>query len=61
MESGGTRAEGLGAAIPVLCANGDARRFPARVTFVRDAHGRAIGAAAAIVGATADHSPFFEL
>jgi PAS domain S-box-containing protein len=61
MESGVARAEGLGAAIPVLCADGDTRRFPARFTLVRDAHDRAVGAAAAIVEPTADDPPFFEL
>jgi len=61
MESGVARAEGMGAAIPLLCADGGIRRFPARFTLVRDAHGRAVGAAAAIVEPTADDPPFFEL
>ncbi|MCU4185961.1 PAS domain S-box protein [Acidiferrimicrobium sp. IK] len=61
MQSGVARAEGMGAAIPVMCADGDTRRFPARFTLVRDARGRAVGAAAAIVEPAADDPPLFDL
>jgi PAS domain S-box-containing protein len=61
MESGVARAEGMGAAIPVLCADRETRRFPARFTLVHDAHGRAVGAAAALVEPSGDDPPLFEL
>lgn len=61
METGTARAEGAGASIPVLCADGEVRRFPARFTLVRDASGRAVGAAAAIREPSADDPALFEL
>ena len=61
MASGTARAEGMAAAIPVLCADGEVRRFPGRFTLIRDAHGRPVGAAAAIVEPAADDPPFFPL
>jgi PAS domain S-box-containing protein len=61
MESGTARVEGAGASIPVLCGDGSIRRFPARFTLVRDARGRAVGAAAAVSESRPDDPPFYEL
>ena len=61
METGTARAEGAGASIPVLCADGEVRRFPARFTLVRDARGRPVGAAAALSEPRTDDPALFEL
>ena len=46
MESGACRLDHAAAHLPVLCADGGIRMFPARFTFLTDAHGRAAGAVA---------------
>ena len=61
MKTGAARAEGAGANIPVLCANGSVRRWPARFTLIRDARGRPSGAAAVMVEPLEDDPPFFDL
>lgn len=61
MESGAARAEGASANIPVLCADGSVRRWPGRFTLIRDARGRAVGAAAVILEPRVDDPPFFDL
>lgn len=61
METGTAPAEGAGANIPVLCADGTIRRWPGRFTLIRDARGRAAGAAAVIVEPRPDDPPFFDL
>lgn len=61
METGTARAEGAAANIPVLCADGTVRRWPARFTIIRDARGRPAGAAAVIVEPLPDDPAFFDL
>jgi PAS domain S-box-containing protein len=61
MQTGTARAEGAAANIPVLCADGTIRRWPARFTLIRDARGRPAGAAAVMVEPLPDDPAFFEL
>lgn len=61
MTSGTARLEGMAASIPVLCADGQVRHWPARFTLVRDPRGRPVGAVAALVEPEAHDSPWFEL
>ena len=46
MTHGKSRLDGAAANIPVLCQDGQVRRFPARFVFLRDALGQATGAMA---------------
>ncbi len=49
MESGVARSEGAAATLPMVCADGEIRRFAARFTLLRDPDGRAVGAAAVVM------------
>jgi PAS domain S-box-containing protein len=49
MDSGRARFEGASANLPVLCADGMTRRWPARFSLIRDARGRPAGVAAVLV------------
>lgn len=60
MATGTAQFEGVAANIPVLCADGEVRRWPARFTLLRDARGRAQGAAAVLVPAEPGEQ-FFDL
>lgn len=44
--------------LPVVCADGTVAAFPARFTFLVDAHGRAAGAAGIYAPRTGDEQPF---
>jgi PAS domain S-box-containing protein len=61
MASGTAKFEGGSANIPVLCADGIVRRWPGRFTLIRDARGRAVGAAAALITAADGDPPLFDL
>jgi PAS domain S-box-containing protein len=61
MARGSARADGAAASIPVVCADGAVRRFPGRFTLLRDARGRAAGAAATFLAPAPDDPPLFEL
>ena len=57
MAGGPTRLEGRGAHLPVRCADGEVRTFPARFTVLRDAEGAQVGATAAY-GPSTGAAPF---
>jgi PAS domain S-box-containing protein len=59
--SGISRSEGGSANIPVLHADGQVRRWPARFGLIRDARGRPAGAAAVFVRPTSGDPPFFDV
>jgi PAS domain S-box-containing protein len=61
MATGKARSEGAAANIPVLCADGAVRRWPARFTLIRDARGQSAGAAAVLVMPADDDPPLFNL
>jgi PAS domain S-box-containing protein len=61
MASGKARSEGAAANIPVLCADGAVRRWPARFTLIRDARGQPAGAAAVLIVPAEDDPPLFDL
>jgi PAS domain S-box-containing protein len=61
MASGNANSEGRSANIPVLCADGTVRRWPGRFTLIRDARGRAVGAAAVLVTPAAGDPRLFDL
>jgi PAS domain S-box-containing protein len=61
MASGSARFEGASASVPVLCADGAVRRWPARFTLIRDARGTPAGAAAVLVTPAEGDLPLFDL
>jgi PAS domain S-box-containing protein len=61
MASGNAKFEGGSANIPVLCADGTVRRWPGRFTLIRDARGRAAGAAAVLVTPADGDLPLFDV
>lgn len=56
MASGVAHLEEESAVLPVLCGDGAVRHFAARLTLVRDAEGRAVGAAAVFSRQVADEA-----
>jgi PAS domain S-box-containing protein len=61
MASGTAALEGMAASIPVLCADGEVRRWPGRFTVVRDPRGKPVGAAATLAPPEENDPPWFEL
>lgn len=61
MASGSATFEGASANVPVLCADGAVRRWPARFTLIRDARGIPAGAAAVLVTPAEGDPPLFDL
>ena len=61
MASGSASFEGASANIPVLCADGAVRRWPARFTLIRDARGTPAGAAAVLVTPAEGDPPLLDL
>jgi PAS domain S-box-containing protein len=61
MASGSATFEGASASIPILCADGAIRRWPARFTLIRDARGTPAGAAAVLVTPAEGDPPLFDL